>query len=128
MEEARVEALKRRVHQERETSERGRPRFSDGLKRDVAALLGTRGWGHRRVSKALGLSESSIHRWAERFAPRVTKQRDVAPGFKKAAIVGSDDKRTSPVTRAMLCLEFPCGARVTGLTLSQVAELMKGQP
>lgn len=124
-----MEALKRRVQQERETSGKTRPRFSDGLKREVTALLGTRGWSHRRVSEALGLSESSIHRWAERFAPRAARQRNVAsPSFKKASIVSSDVQRVTSSANGTLCLEFPCGARVTGLTLSQVADLMKGRP
>lgn len=125
-----MEALKRRVQQERETSGGSRARFSNELKREVAELLNTRGWGHRRVSKALGLSESSIHRWAEKVAPRAkNQQRAVEPKFKRATIVKVDARRAvAPATRGTLCLEFPCGARVTGLTISQVAELMRGQP
>ena len=129
MEETRVEALKRRVQQERGTAGRGRPRFSNELKREVALLLNMRGWGHRRVSKALGLSESSIHRWAEKFAPRAKNVRDVGRAkFKKAAIVDNDEKQATSSTVEALCLELPCGARVTGLTLSQVADLMRRQP
>src|SRR5688572_13839111 len=111
MEEARVEALKRRVQQERETSGKSRPRFSKELKREVAELLNTRGWGHRRVSKALGLSESSIHRWAETFAPGIKKQpRANASDFKKVAIVETKAKRvTIEATVGALCLELPCG-------------------
>lgn len=129
MEEARVEALKRRVQQEREASGKSRPRFSKELKREVAELLNTRGWGHRRVSKALGLSESSIHRWAEKFAPRIKNHlRANASDFKKVAIVETKAKRVTPeATVGALCLELPCGSRVTGLTLAQVAELMRRQ-
>jgi len=129
MEEARVEALKRRIQQERETSGKSRPRFSKDLKREVAELLSTRGWGHRRVSKALGLSESSIHRWAEKFASRTKNQpRANASDFKKVAIVEANAKRVRPeATVGALCLELPCGSRVTGLTLAQVAELMRRQ-
>ena len=130
MEEARVEALKRRVQQERETSGSNRARFSKELKQEVAELLNTRGWGHRRVSKALGLSESSIYRWAEKIAPRAkTQARDERPQFKKATIVEAAAKHrleAPPVSE--LRLEFPCGARVTGLTLEQVAELLRRQP
>jgi transposase-like protein len=129
MEEARVEALKRRVKLERETSGESRPRFSKELKREVAELLNTRGWGHRRVSKALGLSESSIHRWAEKFAPHTKNQpRANASDFKKVAIVEAKAPRViAEATVGALCLELPCGSRVTGLTLGQVAELMRRQ-
>ena len=39
-----MEALKRRVQQERETSGSSRARFSKELKQEVIALLNTRGW------------------------------------------------------------------------------------
>jgi transposase-like protein len=129
MEEARVEALKRRVQQERETSGSRRARFSKELKQAVAELLNTRGWGHRRVSKALGLSESSIHRWAEKIAPRAKNQpSDEKSQFKKATIVEAAAKHTlAAPSVGELRLEFACGARVTGLTLEQVAELLRRQ-
>lgn len=92
-------------------------------------MLNTRGWGHRRVSKALGLSESSIHRWAEKFAPRAKNQQEGGkPKFKKAAIIDNGEKRANSSASEALCLELPCGARVTGLTLAQVANLMRRQP
>ncbi len=129
MEESQVTALRRRVEQERETSGPGRARFSKELKQEVVELLNMRGWGHRRVSKALGLSESSIHRWAEKFAPRGKNQpRANASEFKKVTIVETKAKRVTPeATVGALCLELPCGSRVTGLTLAQVAELMRRQ-
>jgi transposase-like protein len=129
MEEARAEALKRRVQQERETSGSRRARFSKELKQEVAELLNTRGWGHRRASKALGLSESSIHRWAEKIAPRAKNQPiDGKSNFKKATIVEAAAKHTLVAPSVgELRLEFECGARVTGLTLEQVAELLRRQ-
>jgi transposase-like protein len=130
MEEARVEALKRRVQQERELSSgRRRPRFSKALKQEVVALLNTRGWGHRRVSKALGLSESSIHRWAEKLSPRGKNGRQTTTSFKRVAVVDAKATKSQHAESSdgSLCLELAGGARVTGLTLSQVAELLRGQ-
>jgi transposase-like protein len=138
MEESQVIALRRRVDQERETSGPGRARFSKELKQEVVALLNSHGWGHRRVSKAMGLSESSIHRWAEKFSPHgKNPHRTGGPKFKKAMIVEDGTtmivedgtKRVAAEASASgLCLELGCGARVTGLTLAQVAELMRRQP
>lgn len=68
MEESQVISL-RPDRQERETIGPGRATFSNELKREVVALLNSHGWGYRRVSKAMGLSESSLHRWAEKFSP-----------------------------------------------------------
>lgn len=126
MEETRVEALRRRVQQERETSGLSRPRFSKQLKREVAELISARGWSDGRASKALGLSESSIQRWAKRGTK--SKPRVNASDFKKVAIVETKAERVTPdVTGGALSLELPCGSRVTGLTLAQVAELMRRQ-
>jgi len=130
MEEARVKALKRRVQQERElSSSKRRPRFSKALKQEVVALLSTRGWGHRRVSKALGLSESSIHRWAEKLSPRRKKKCQTTTPFKRVAVMGAKATKSQHAesSDSSLCLELAGGARVTGLTLSQVAELMRRQ-
>lgn len=130
MEESQVASLRRRVEQERETSGPGRATFSKELKQEVVELLNSRGWGHRRVSKALGLSESSIHRWAEKLSPRgENPPRTSASKFKKVAIIETKAKRVTPeATAGRLCLELPCGSRVTGLTLAQVAELMRRKP
>jgi transposase-like protein len=130
MEESQVIALRRRVDQERETSGPGRARFSKELKQEVVALLNSHGWGHRRVSKAMGLSESSIHRWAEKLSPHgKNPHRTGGQKFKKATIVEDATNRVAAEARASgLCLELSGGARVTGLTLAQVAELMRRQP
>lgn len=81
------------------------------------------------MSKALGLSESSIHRWAEKLSPRGKNGRDTTTSFKRVAVVDAKatKSRYAESSDGSLCLELAGGARVTGLTLSQVAELLRGQ-
>lgn len=125
MEDTRVEALRRRVEEERSTSGKGRPRFSDKLRRDVCALLNEPAWGHTRVSKALGLSESSLYRWPSSTKQRVqaTKKKRGSASMKRVRIV--PDAPLYPVTSGGLRLEFTSGACVTGLSLDDVAELVR---
>ena len=85
MEQTRIEALRRRVDDERKTRGKGRPRFSDKLRRDVCALLNEPGWNHVRVGKALGLSESSLYRWSPRTSkrPQVARKKRGRPSMER---------------------------------------------
>lgn len=125
MEQARLEALRRRVDDERKTSGKGRPRFSDKLRRDVCALINEPGWNHIRVGKALGLSESSLYRWSPRVSKHTqagTKKRG-RPSMKHMRIV-SDEPRY-PIASNGLRLELRTGACVSGLSLDDVVELVR---
>jgi hypothetical protein len=125
MENTRLEALRRRVEEERTTSGKGRPRFSDKLRRDVCALLNEPGWSHTRVGKALGLSESSLYRWSSVGAPMRKpsgKKKRGRPTMKRVQIV-ADTPLYSKSTG--LRLELAGGAMVSGLNLDDVAELLR---
>lgn len=108
----RVKALRRRVNAEREAASGARVRFSEKLRADVSALLRGGDWGGTRLGEALGLSPSLVDRWSK--------------GAKRA----SGRLRRVTVTAAVeaeaeLSLEFPSGARVRGLTMTQLAQLLE---
>jgi transposase-like protein len=125
MENTRVEALRRRVEDERTTSGKGHPKFSNKLKRDVVALLREPDWGFTRTSKTLSLSESSLYRWSSELEPRhksSKKKRGRPAMMKRVRIIG--DAPVSPKSDG-LRLELGSGASVSGLSLDDVAELMR---
>jgi transposase-like protein len=126
MENTRVEALRRQVEEERTTSGKGHPKLSNKLKRDVVALLREPDWGFTRTSKTLGLSESSLYRWSSELKPKHKsankKKRGRPPMMKHVKIVG--DAPVYPKSEG-LRLELGSGASVSGLSLDDVAELLR---
>jgi transposase-like protein len=125
MEQTRIEALRRRIDGERRTSGKGRPRFSDKLRRDVCALLDEPGWNHVRVGKVLGLSESSLYRWSPRSSTSTqpANEKRGRPSMKHMRIVSDEPRYT--VASNGLRLELGHGAFVSGLSLDDVAELVR---
>ena len=126
MKDTQVEALRRQVEEERSVNAKGRVKFSETVKRDIVVLLKGPNWTYPRASRALGLSESTLHRWVAEIAPRlrqaVRDEKSVRPALKRVHIV--DDKPLFPTGKS-LRLELTSGAVVTGLTTDDLAELLR---
>lgn len=111
------ERLKRQVVSERSAAGEQRVRFSKGLRAEVVKLVGQRG-SQEQVAQALGLGRTTIHTWV---ATARTKSQKVEPAKLERVVV-----RDATVTvSSKLELVFPSGARVLGLGIEQLAELLR---
>jgi len=115
MEKPNIEALRRRVETERAATKSGRVKFSPELKQDIVALVGHPDWGPTRVTRALSLSDSALHRWRQEASGK--------PEPKMTPVVVTPDKDKS---ETRLVLEFPNGAKVSGLKLQDLERLLGG--
>jgi|SRR5690606_33906581 len=111
-----VEALRRRVEAERAASTGVWARYSEDLKQDVVALAGEPGWSLASASKAVGLACSIVQRWS-----RKAHLQAGTPKLQRVEVVTA----TAVQTRTFE-LEFASGARVAGLTWSEVTSLVRG--
>lgn len=114
---SKVQALRRQVEAKRAASKGGRPRYPEELKEAVLALVAEPGWGATRVSAAVGLAESIIYRWSRSRGRRKTSSKlwrvEVVPEARTEA-------RTFDV-------ELAAGAKIVGLTWSEVTMLVRGE-
>jgi transposase-like protein len=111
-----AEALRRRVEAERAASTGVWPRYSEELKRDVVALANEPGWSLARASKAAGLACSIVQRWS-----RKAHVQAGTPRLQRVKVVTAANVQTRT-----FALEFASGARVAGLTWSEVTSLVRG--
>jgi hypothetical protein len=117
-----LKALRRRIGQEREHAGTQRVRYSDGLKRDVLALLALPEWSRDGLAKALGLAPSVVYRWSDRrrhSEARIAAQK--RSGLRRVEVV----QEARSETAGTLELELSCGAKVRGLTVEQLARLLE---
>ncbi len=114
--QSKVEALRRRVETERAASTGVWPRYSEKLKRDVVALADEPGWSLARASKAVGLACSIVQRWS-----RKAHLQAGTPKLQRVEVVTAADVQTRTFE-----LEFASGARIVGLTWSEVTSLIRG--
>jgi transposase-like protein len=115
-----IEDLKRRIAAERGGSHPKRARFSPQLKADVARFVLKSEMTREQTAKSLGLGKSTLEKWRVRSAKAVKTSKPRARArFKEVRVV-----KSGPVTARLLELVFPSGARVTGLTVAEVAELV----
>ena len=118
-----IEALRRRIEEERHQASPHRVRFSDELRTDVLAVMAKRGWSRGRVAESLGVARSMLDGWAQRaeqspkrHEPRARRQR-----LRRVEIIDTPgDAVASP-----LVLELPSGAKVHGLTVEHLAHLLE---
>lgn len=118
-----VGALRRRVEKERAEAEPGRIRFSEPLKREVVQLSKRAEWGRARLSEALGIAPSALFRWCKQMQPsKPSAPEGGAPSrFRQVRVVPS--KPTA--SEGVVTLELKSGAKVHGLTVAQLAELLE---
>ena len=112
-----AEALRRRIEVERAASARGRPRYSEELKDAVLTLVAQPGWSVGRVSGAVGLAEAVIYRWSRRRGKRMA-----SPKLTRVKVV-----LDAPAETRTFSIELATGAKIVGLTWSEVAMLVRGE-
>jgi len=112
-----VQALRRRVNAERRTAGDKRVRFSDGLKADVLEALERLGWGQERLGNAVGISPSVLGYWASKRPTRGGVGR-----LRKVRVAAEP-----PASSRSIDLVFPGGARVSGLTMADLAQLVEAR-
>ena len=81
------------------------------------------GWGLTRLSRALGIAVSVVHRWRALAATGTGGKpgpRSSKPKLRRVRVV---EEAPPPAT---FVLTFPSGATVTGLTLTQLGALVRG--
>ncbi len=98
-------------------------RFDDTFREQVVAYVRARqeeGGTQEEAARELGLSAWTMSRWSRQRKP---KQQGVAGGgdFHPVAV-----KREERASAGGLVVHGPGGMRVEGLTLGQVAELLRG--
>jgi transposase len=95
----------------------GRP-YAESARREVVALLVRRrreGVGVAGVAAEIGLSATTLRKWQQGHAsPSVT----TSP-FREVAIVAD-----TPALRTAV-VHGPCGLRIEGLTVTEIAELVR---
>ena len=126
---AKERQLARRVAAERKAAGSRKARFSVELRRDAAALVVASSQPRGEVAKALGLSRTVLQSWVMSEHGRVRKPRRAVekPRAKKPTLQRFTIASTEAAARReALDLVFPSGARVVGLTLSQVRALLGG--
>lgn len=80
-------------------------------------MLGAGGWSCTALGDALGISPSVIERWAKRV------KRAAAGRLRQVRVIG-DEAVAKDASVDALEIRFPDGARVCGLTLGQLAQLL----
>lgn len=113
MEESEIERLRRRLAK---AGGRGRRGYGAELRSDVVALARrwlAQGGSQRALAAKLGLSTVSMARWETEVARETPRLRPVE--------VEEDREPKSEELVAIL----PCGVRIEGITLEDVAELAR---
>ena len=118
--EQRAAALRRRVEKEQRAAS-GRVRYSARLREDVVSFIEQSGMSRTRVAELLSLSETGLHRWLQKS--RETVGRDRGTRLQRVEVVADKPSREEQA----LELVFPNGARVIGLSIKHVSELLGGK-
>ena len=118
--EQRAAALRRRVEKEQRAAS-GRVRYSARLREDVVSFIEQSGMSRTRVAELLSLSETGLHRWLQKS--RETVGRDRGTRLQRVEVVADNPSREEQA----LELVFPNGARVIGLSIKHVSELLGGK-
>jgi transcriptional regulator with XRE-family HTH domain len=84
------------------------------------ALAKHPGWSRERLAKALGIAPSLLYRWSTPHDGASVPKKRSRSKLSRVRVVDS----SSSDLGGALELEFRCGAKVRGLTLEQVAELL----
>ena len=119
-----IEALRRRIEAERAACAPNRVKYSDGIRREVLSQMKRMGWGANRMGNELGVACSVLSRWVQLADDRGRRPRSRSSRSRKmvkVALLGG----VSPAGEGFV-LEFPSGAKVSGLSYEQVKDLTRG--
>ena len=115
-------ALRRQIAEERARGLRGKRSYSASLKRRVMSLARQEDWGPARVCRELELASSVLYRWSRQAEAEPKVRR---PGRQRAKLTKVEIV-SDPAPARSFELEFACGAKVTGLSLADLARLLGG--
>jgi transposase-like protein len=119
MKQLTLEQLKRKIARLPMTSTGSRRRYPDELKEAVVTLAAEyklNGWTQASVAAELGINEAMLSCWKRDY-----RDSDSSPGKLRPVCVLNDD---SP-PQASRVLVLPNGARVEGLSLGELAALVR---
>lgn len=120
---SREQALKSRVANEREAAGKKRVRFSPWVRQEAVELVAGSGIPRDRFAQEMGIGKTSLQRWVL-AALAVTKSARPPSERSKLRRVKIQAATPTAGDAAMLQLVFPCGARVVGLGLADLRQLL----
>ena len=115
-EDSRERVFKTRVARERAAAGERRIRFSKWVRQEAVELLVASGAKRAEFAKEMGLATTSVQRWLRAVDAKKPGPRE-ARGFRRMTV-------ESQAGTSQLEVVFPSGARLTGLSLQQVRELL----
>lgn len=120
---SREQALKIRVASEREAAGNNRVRFSQWVRQEAVELVASSGIPRDRFAQEMGIGKTSLQRWV-RAAAAVTKSARRPPVRSTLRRVEIQSSTPAASDAATLELVFPCGARLVGLGLAELRQLL----
>lgn len=117
---SREQELKARVASERAAAKGKRVRFSAWVRQEAVALAATSAHSREQFAADMGIGATSLMRWAA--APRSKGAKRSERRFHKVSV-----QAPRPSAADGIVLTFASGAKVTGLTIAQLRELLGGQ-
>ena len=114
---SREQELRARVASERGVSKGKRVRFSSWVRQEAVALAAAAGGSREQFAAEMGIGASSLGRWTATARSKSPKRTDCR--FQKVAV---EAPRASAAEG--IVLTFGSGAKVTGLTIAQLRELV----
>jgi transposase-like protein len=117
---SREQMLKARVASERAAAGRRRVRFSPWVRREAVELAVASGVPRDRFSQEMGIGKTSLRKWIRAAQSSGAARRGEGARFRPVKVQSS----TEPASGNMLAIVFPSGARLVGLSVAELRQLL----